>query len=113
MVISIASRALVLRSGENTNPVAINIFAPERETDGAWACRYTVDWPEQPSDRKIFGFDSMQALLLTLQTIGAEIYSSSYHKAGQLFWDKPGEGYGFPVVPTLRDLLVGADAKYL
>jgi hypothetical protein len=59
------------------------------------------------------GFDSAQALVLALQTIGAEIYSSTYHKSGQLFTDKPGNGYGFPVVPTLRDLLQGDDAKYL
>jgi len=61
----------------------------------------------------IGGFDSMQALVLALQTIGAEIYSSNYHKVGNLFFDKPRSGYGFPVVPTLRDLLQGADAKYL
>jgi hypothetical protein len=58
-------------------------------------------------------FDSAQALFLALQTIGAEIYTSSYHKAGKLFFDAPGKGYGFPVVPTLRDLLQGDDAKYL
>jgi hypothetical protein len=43
-----------------------------------------------------------------LYAIGAEIYSSSYH-----YLDNPGGGYGFPAVPTLRDLLQGDDAKYL
>lgn len=55
----------------------------------------------------------MQALICALQIIGAEIYSSNYHKAGQLQWGTPGKGYGFPVVPTCRDLLQGDDAKYL
>jgi hypothetical protein len=32
---------------------------------------------------------------------------------GNLFWDKPGNGYGFPVVSSLRDLLVGEDAIYM
>jgi hypothetical protein len=45
--------------------------------------------------------------------IGAEIYSSSYHEQGKLFWDAPGRGYGFPVVSTYRNLLQGDDAKYL
>jgi hypothetical protein len=63
--------------------------------------------------KEIFGFDSIQAIFLALQTIGAEIYTSSYHKSGQLFLDKPGNGYGFPVMPTIRDLLEGDDAKYL
>ena len=54
-----------------------------------------------------------QAIVLALQLIGAEIYSSSYHQSGNLFWDAPGKGYGFPVVPTYRDLLQGDDAKYL
>ena len=45
--------------------------------------------------------------------IGAEIYSSNYHKAGKLFWDKPGNGYGFPVASSLRDLLQGDDIKFV
>lgn len=45
--------------------------------------------------------------------IGAEIYSSDYHKSGDLFWETPGKGYGFPVAPSLRDLLQGDDATYL
>jgi hypothetical protein len=48
-----------------------------------------------------------------VQIIGAEIYSSNYHKSGNIFWDKPGNGYGFPVAPSIRDLLQGDDAKYL
>jgi hypothetical protein len=109
----IASRVLMLRSGDNAVPIAVSIFAPEKTTEGAWACRYVIDWPDQPSDTKIFGFDSAQALFLALQTIGAEIYSSSYHQSGRLYVDAPGQGYGFPVVPTLRDLFVGDDVKYL
>ena len=110
----IASRILKLRSEDNDTDVAAHVYAPEREEEtGAWGCRYEVDWPDKRSVKTIFGFDSVQALVLALQTIGAEIYSSNYHEAGQLFLDKPGTGYGFPVVPTYRDLLQGDDAKYL
>jgi len=48
-----------------------------------------------------------------LGMIGAEIYASGSRRSGKLFWDKPGDGYGFPVAPTLRDPLQGDDAKYL
>jgi hypothetical protein len=55
----------------------------------------------------------MQALLFALEMIGAEIYTSDYHKSKCLMWGEPGQGYGFPVVQSLRDLLEGDDAKFL
>ena len=56
------------------------------------------------------GVDALQALVLTLQMIGAEIYSSSYHREGRLRVYPTETGYGFPVPRSLRDLLVGVDA---
>ena len=109
----IASRLLFLRNSITPRSIAIEVHAPRKAKDGAWSCRYAINWPQQPSDREVFGFDSMQALFLALQTIGAEIYSSSYHQSGNLFFGKEGEGYGFPVVPTLRDLLVGSDVSHV
>ena len=53
----------------------------------------------------------MQAVLLTMQKIGTEIYMSEYHKSGRLLWTAPGRGYGFPVPCNLRDLLIGDDAR--
>lgn len=109
----IASRELTLRNRGGDINIPVRIYAPTREKTGAWSCRYEVDWPDKKSVKEIFGFDSIQAIFLALQAIGAEIYTSNYHKSGQLFVDKPGDGYGFPVVPTFRDLLVGDDLKYL
>jgi len=109
----IASRILKLRTAEGEKEISIRIFAPEQEKTGAWGCRYEIDWPEGCHALTIGGFDAMQALVLALQAIGAGLYSSDYHKTGDLFLDAPGSGYGFPVVPTYRDLLQGDDAKYL
>jgi len=53
----------------------------------------------------------VQAVLLTMQKIGTEIYMSEYHKSGRLLWTAPGRGYGFPVPSNLRDLLIGDDAR--
>jgi Domain of unknown function (DUF6968) len=109
----IASRVLTLQDRSDKIRIPIRIFAPEESQNGSWLCRYEIDWPGEEHKMEIGGFDSAQALVLALQTIGAEIYSSNYHRSGKLYLDKPGAGYGFPVVPTLRDLLQGDDAKYL
>ena len=54
----------------------------------------------------------MQALILALNMIGSEIYTSDYHKLGNLRSSDPWQGYGFPVPKSLRDLLEGDDATY-
>ena len=108
----IATRTLNLRQPDGDIDIAVRIYAPV-ENGRSWFCRYEVDWPGEHHKMKMGGADSVQALVAALYAIGAEIYSSSYHKEGRLYLDKPGEGYGFPVVPTLRDLLQGDDAKYL
>ena len=109
----IASRVLTLTSGNEKVSIPIRIFAPEQSKNGSWFCRYEIDWPGEPHKMEMGGIDSVQALVSALYAIGAEIYSSSYHSEGKLFLDKPGGGYGFPVVPTYRGLLQGDDAKYL
>ena len=109
----IANRTLIWRDGEREAPVDIRIYAPELGPEGSWGCRFEIAWPDRPKEMTVYGFDAMQALVLGLQTIGVQIYTSEYHESGNLFWDKPGNGYGFPVAPTLRDLLVGEDRKYL
>jgi hypothetical protein len=113
MVMLIASRILTLRNGNDEIQIPVRIFAPEKSTRSSWICRYEIDWPGEKHKMEVGGVDSVQALVLALQLIGAEIYSSNYHKSGKLFFDAPGAGYGFPVVPTLRDMLKGDDVKYL
>ena len=54
----------------------------------------------------------MQAIILTLQKIGADIYFSEYHKLGKLVWSAPGRGYGFPIPTNARAMLVGDDAVF-
>ena len=76
-------------------------------------CEYEIDWPEGTRKFAAHGVDSVQAIELALKMIGAEIYASDYHKSKMLRWEKPGQGYGFPVARTLRDLLEGDDAEYL
>ena len=107
----IATRLLKLSRAGSDIDIPIRIFAPER-SGSAWSCRYEIDWPEGKETMNASGIDSVQALVLALQMIGADIYSSSYHKSGKLVFDAPGRGYGFPVPSSLRDMLIGEDRVY-
>ena len=108
---TIATRHLIVKTGASDVDVPISVFAPEpAEVD--WICRFEIGWPEGAAKRYAAGIDSVQALLFAMQMIGAEIYASKYHEAGQLVWMEPGRGYGFPVPNSIRDLLIGDDAKY-
>jgi hypothetical protein len=108
----VATRTLTLRTRDVDKEIPIRIFAPVQQDGGGWLCRFEIDWPDRRKIMEAGGADSIQALLIALQIISANIYTSTYHESGDLFWDAPGKGYGFPVPSNLRDLLVGDDAKY-
>lgn len=108
----IACRSLKLGRGQNIVDVVVRIFAPQRDQDN-WTCKYEIDWPEGTRKGAAAGYDSVQALLFALNMVGAEIYTSDYHKSGALMWNEPHQGYGFPVSNNLRDLLEGDDAEFL
>lgn len=107
----IGTRVLTIRSPDADISVPVRLCAPEY-TDGHWICRYTIGWPERPRDSFGAGVDALQALHLTMQKIGIDLYSSAAHKAGTLMWEKPADGYGFPIPKNGRDLLVGADKTF-
>lgn len=109
---TIARRVLTVHSATGNHSIDIRIHVPTL-VDGHWTCAYEIDWPDGTRRMEAAGVDSMQALVVALQMIGAELYTSSYHAEGRLVFDAPGSGYGFPVVPSLRDLLVGDDARCL
>jgi hypothetical protein len=108
----IASRNLKVRNSDGEVELPISVFAPEQHDDGAWSCRYEIGWPEGTKTASAWGADGVQALLIAFSMIGTELYSSSYHKSGQLMLGALGNGYGFPVPASLRHLLEGDDAKY-
>ena len=106
----IAHRRLVVADPSGDIEVPVRLFEPEQD-DGMWICRYEIDWPSRRKSYFGAGIDGMQALILAIRMIGVEIYTSEYHDSGTLRWDEPGRGYGFPVPGSLRDLLIGDDAK--
>jgi hypothetical protein len=108
----VASRFLKLRLSEKDVDVEVRIFSPRADQDH-WACDYEIDWPEGMRKGAAYGYDSVQALHSALNLVGAELYTSDYHKAGKLASVDSWKGYGFPVPKNIRDLLIGDDAKYL
>jgi hypothetical protein len=79
------------------------------ENRGTWTCRYEIGWPEGIAAGEIGGADALQALYLAMEAVALSLYGSPHHKAGRLYWHKPGEGYGFPMPKAGRHDLVGDD----
>jgi Domain of unknown function (DUF6968) len=104
----IASRVLKCKTDNGLVDVPVRLYAPE-QVDGAWRCLYEIAWPDGTWSSVGWGVDAVQALLLALQKIGVELYTSEYHERGELYWTEPGQGFGFPVVDAMRNLLVGED----
>lgn len=93
-------------SGNKDVPIEIQ---PPTQGDQCWECRYAIGWPEGEQRGIARGYDSMQAIYLAMQRIALKLYGSSYHAAGALVWDKPGNGYGFPMPKSGYEDLVGED----
>jgi hypothetical protein len=89
----------------------VHLHAPE-ERGGSWICDYEIGWPGEPRTGTVWGADAVQAIILALQMIGTDLYTSGYHRAGELTSKEQGGGYGFPVPANLRDRLIGDDAKF-
>lgn len=107
----ILTHRLYLKIGDADRAIDIVVRKPEPEPTGkAWTCRYEIDWPEGFKARDAYGLDALQALVLALEMIGAEIYTSAYHREGRLRAYDREAGYGFPVPSSLRGMLVGVDA---
>lgn len=106
------SRVLRLSDRGKRLEIPIRVSWPVDE-GSAWSCRWEIQWPGQTRSNAARGVDAIEALIHALQMIGAELYCSEMHKSGRLSWTEGWVGYGFPVSPIIRDLLVGDDKHSL
>lgn len=107
----IATRILHMNHAGGLVAVPVHLHAPE--TDGAsWFCRYEIGWPGGSRLSLGHGVDAIQAINLTMQKIGIELYMSDAHLTGQLQWEANGKGYGFPLPKNASDLLKGDDQQF-
>jgi hypothetical protein len=98
----IASRTISL-DGQPT--VDIELFAPTVDARGNdYQCGYRIRGLGNDEIRIAFGVDSLQALLMAMQRIAIDLYTSQPGDAGQLTWLGAGD-LGHPVPETIRDLV--------
>jgi hypothetical protein len=107
----IASRTLRLKQTSGYVDVDVSLYAPVSESQ-SWSCKYEINWPSGLRSSAGHGIDAIQALVLTLQKIGSELYNSDAHAKKILWWDKPGNGFGFPMPVSANDLLQGDDKRF-
>ena len=103
-----AERILFIKTAGEPIPVPIRIDVPFYERN-AWTCDFSIGWPEGVFRHHGMGLDSVQAIRLALQMIAIHVYASPYHKAGTLYFDEPGRGYGFTLPYGGRDQAIGDD----
>lgn len=106
----IASRDLTMTVDGGEVAVPVKIYAPADKGDH-WRCEFEIGWPDRTRRGKGYGIDSTQALLVAMQSIGVELYTSEAHNAGRLKWDRPRGGYGFPLRSGVSDLYEGDDKR--
>jgi hypothetical protein len=97
--IVIASRDLMLDGDQR---VEILIGKPEPCSDGVdWYCPHQTLGIGSGKIRYAVGVDSVQALILGLSMVGAELYASEEYESGRLSWDGGARtgNLGFPVPP--------------
>ncbi len=97
----------VSRDGHDAD-VTIRVSWPI-DDQTARACQWDIQWPDHIRSNEARGADALQARLTALQMIGAELYCSEARQTGRLSWTEEWIGYGFPVPPTIRDMLIGND----
>jgi hypothetical protein len=100
----IATRRLKLQLPPNEIDISVRIFLPEVDNEG-WRCAYEIDWPDGKRSSAAAGVDSVQALFLALQKIGIDIYTSDYHRQGQLVWFEADQGYRSTCGALAKNLL--------
>jgi hypothetical protein len=104
----IATRKLALSNGKK---VSVIIGRPKKFPDNSgYYCPYQIVGMGKEKVRYAGGVDGVQSLLLALNMIGADLYTSKEAKAGSLRWDGGEKGdLGLPVPDVLRDLVPNSD----
>ena len=104
----ILNRSLQIETAGGEKQVPVTFYRPTQREDD-WECEYEIGWPTGARRFKAHGIDSVQSLLLALQMVGAELYTSDAHRSGKLMWLERGAGYGLPLPSGIRDLYEGDD----
>ncbi len=104
----IAERELEIEDGR---PVLVQIGKPQRDPDvgGDFYCPFQMTGIGNEKIRYACGVDTVQALVLTLNMIAAELYTSDEARSGKLTWLGQ-RNLGIPVNHVIQDLIPEDDA---
>lgn len=102
----VASRTLDLVGSEKA--VVNAVVERPRRTGNHYECEFQIDGLSVPVRSRSAGEDSMQALMLALQYIGARLYTSDEYTSGQLSWLGM-RNLGFPVPDSVAHLVPPKD----
>ncbi len=102
---AVATRTLSLTKDGEQQKVTVIIGKPRPYEDSTdYYCPYCIRGMGPERIRYASGIDGVQALLLTLKKIGADLYTSEQSRSGKLMWEGDENGdLGFPVPATLID----------
>ena len=105
----IATRELDLAGSEEKLTVSIGI--PKKFPDSSdYFCPFEIRRLRSGKVSYAGGIDGIQALLLALKKIGAELYTSEEAKSGALLWKGARKGnLGFPVPDSLSDIVTSSE----
>ena len=85
--------------------MSVELYAPtQSDLSDDFQCGYKIEGIGAQKVKFAYGVDSLQALLLAMQSIGADLYSSDAAKTGQLRWLGQLD-LGIPVPKSIEDLV--------
>jgi len=101
----IATRIFKLKNDKTVTAV---IGKPKEFPEGNdYYCPYQIIGIGNEKIKRAGGVDAIQAIMLTLERIGIELYTSDEYKTGVLMWDCATEKeLGLPINDTIKDELL-------
>jgi len=93
----LAARRMVWIEKEDADPIGVPIdFSAPEDESRSWCCEVRIGWPEGSETHQVRGVDAVQALDLAMRFAGLQLSVSRYHREGSLYFERPGDEYGFP-----------------
>jgi hypothetical protein len=88
----VATRKFTLDDGGG-RCIEVLLYSPVEDGQD-YRCKYEIKEQDQLRESYAIGVDSLQALILALQKLGADITFSEYGKARRLYWNNQNDDLG-------------------
>ena len=82
-------------SGGDSGDVRIVLFSPMHLAQD-WCCEYSIELEGQARHKIVFGFDSFQALVLSLRALATDVFDLEQKFGAKMIWSEDGAVHGFP-----------------